>query len=172
MSTIRIAFLHLAPYLRDPQVNRRLIDRTVTTAPTYGATWILTPELCICGDDFSDDLGTDRYRRCGQRNRRQVTLRAGPGEAQALREPLGAYLRPQIHQGRSRLLRRGLGYWHRASTGQRPAAAGRHLLTTMSSAAHILRISWTTTTKKSAPLGPRGVPPMAASACAAEAGRR
>ena len=48
MSTMRIAFLHLAPCLRDLQANRRLIDRAVTMAAIYGATWILTPELCIC----------------------------------------------------------------------------------------------------------------------------
>ena len=58
MSIVRIAFLHLAPCLRDLQANRRLIDRAVTTAATAGATWILTPELCICGYDFTDDLGT------------------------------------------------------------------------------------------------------------------
>ena len=58
MATIRIAFLHLAPCVRDLQANRRLIDRAVTTAATAGATWILTPELCVCGYDFTDDLGT------------------------------------------------------------------------------------------------------------------
>jgi predicted amidohydrolase len=57
MSTLRIAFLHLAPCPSDLQYNRRLVDRAVTTA-AYGATWILTPELCICGYDFTDDLGT------------------------------------------------------------------------------------------------------------------
>ena len=58
MSTLCIAFLHLAPCLRDLQANRRLIDRAVTTAATAGARWILTPELCLCGYDFTDDLGT------------------------------------------------------------------------------------------------------------------
>ena len=58
MSTVRMAFLHLAPCLRDLQANRRLIERAVTTAANAGATWILTPELCICGYDFTDDLGT------------------------------------------------------------------------------------------------------------------
>lgn len=58
MSTLRIAFLHLAPCLRHLQANRRLIERAVTMAATYGATWVLTPELCICGYDFTDDLGT------------------------------------------------------------------------------------------------------------------
>jgi hypothetical protein len=57
MSTLRIAFLHLAPCLRDVPANRRLIDRAVTTAATTGATWILTPELCICGYDFTDLQG-------------------------------------------------------------------------------------------------------------------
>ena len=58
MSTLCIAFLHLAPCLRDLQANRRLIDRAVTAAATAGARWILTPELCLCGYDFTDDLGT------------------------------------------------------------------------------------------------------------------
>ena len=58
MSTLRIAFLHLAPCLRDLQANRRLIDRAITTAATSGAMWILTPELCLCGYDFTEDLGT------------------------------------------------------------------------------------------------------------------
>jgi hypothetical protein len=31
MSTLRIAFLHLAPWLRHLQANRQLIDRAVTT---------------------------------------------------------------------------------------------------------------------------------------------
>jgi N-carbamoylputrescine amidase len=58
MPSLRIAFLHLAPSWRDLQANRRLVDRAVTTAAAHGATWILTPELCICGYDFTDALGT------------------------------------------------------------------------------------------------------------------
>jgi hypothetical protein len=46
MSTLRIAFLHLAPCLRDLQANRRLIDRAVTTTATSGATWILSGDRC------------------------------------------------------------------------------------------------------------------------------
>jgi len=53
------AFLHLAPCPSDLQYNRRFVDRAVTAA-AYGATWILTPELCICGYDCTDDLGTAR----------------------------------------------------------------------------------------------------------------
>ncbi len=58
MTIVRVAFLHLAPSWRDLQSNRRLIERGVTTAAPHGATWILTPELCICGYDFTDALGT------------------------------------------------------------------------------------------------------------------
>lgn len=58
MPTIRIALLHLAPCLGDLHYNRRLIDRAVSTAAACGATWILTPELCVCGYDFMDRLGT------------------------------------------------------------------------------------------------------------------
>ena len=46
MSTLRMAFLHLAPCLRDLQANRRLIDRAVTTAATSGATWIFSGDRC------------------------------------------------------------------------------------------------------------------------------
>jgi predicted amidohydrolase len=53
-----MAFMHLARCFRDLQANRRRIDRAVATAATAGATWILTPELCLCGYDFTDDLGT------------------------------------------------------------------------------------------------------------------
>lgn len=59
MPTLRIALLHLAPCPNDLQYNRRLVDRAVTTAAAYGATWILTPELCICGYDFTAYLGTE-----------------------------------------------------------------------------------------------------------------
>lgn len=58
MPLLRVALLHLAPSLGDVQSNRRLIDRAVDTAAAYGATWILTPELCMCGYDFTDQLGT------------------------------------------------------------------------------------------------------------------
>jgi N-carbamoylputrescine amidase len=38
--------------------NRQLIERAVNTAAACGAAWILTPELCVCGYDFLDALGT------------------------------------------------------------------------------------------------------------------
>ncbi len=58
MSTLRIAFLHLAPCPGDLTYNRQLIAHAVTTAAAHGAEWILTPELCVCGYDFLDTLGT------------------------------------------------------------------------------------------------------------------
>lgn len=58
MALLRIALLHLAPCPGDLRYNRRLVDRAVDTAAAYGATWILTPELCICGYDFADQIGT------------------------------------------------------------------------------------------------------------------
>src|SRR5215510_14261302 len=58
-TTMRIALLHLAPLAGDLVSNRRLVEAAVTTAAGLGATWILTPELCICGYTFADQIGTD-----------------------------------------------------------------------------------------------------------------
>ena len=58
MPPLRIALLHLAPRPGDLLYNRRLIETAVTTAAGLGATWVLTPELCVCGYDFVDHLGT------------------------------------------------------------------------------------------------------------------
>jgi 5-aminopentanamidase len=57
--TLRVALLHLAPRPGDLASNRRLIETAVTTAAGRGATWILTPELCISGYAFADEIGTD-----------------------------------------------------------------------------------------------------------------
>ena len=57
--TLRIAFLHLAPVSGDLIQNRRAIETAVARAAQTGATWILTPELAICGYTFADTLGTD-----------------------------------------------------------------------------------------------------------------
>jgi 5-aminopentanamidase len=56
---LRVALLHLAPRPGDLGYNRRLVETAVTTAVGLGATWILTPELCICGCAFADEIGTD-----------------------------------------------------------------------------------------------------------------
>lgn len=57
--TFRIAFLHLAPTPGDLLNNRRAIEIAVTHAARQGATWIITPELAVCGYSFADTLGTD-----------------------------------------------------------------------------------------------------------------
>ena len=56
MSTVRIAFLHLAPC----RTWRPTGGSSTALSPRLPlpATRILTPELCICGYDFTDDLGT------------------------------------------------------------------------------------------------------------------
>lgn len=59
MSLLRIAMLHLAPRLGDLAYNRALVTSAVTTAAHLGADWVLTPELCLCGYQFSRRLGTD-----------------------------------------------------------------------------------------------------------------
>lgn len=56
---MRIALLHLAPLPGDLVSNRRLVEAAVTTAAGLGAAWIVTPELCICGYDFADQIGVD-----------------------------------------------------------------------------------------------------------------
>ncbi|HSN03603.1 MAG TPA: carbon-nitrogen hydrolase family protein [Nitrospira sp.] len=58
-TSLRIAFLHLAPLPGQIAHNRRLIEAAVTTAAQAGATWILTPELAVCGYTFADQIGTD-----------------------------------------------------------------------------------------------------------------
>jgi predicted amidohydrolase len=57
--TLRIAFLHLAPVPGDVEHNRRLVETAVARAADQGATWIITPELCVTGYTFADRLGTD-----------------------------------------------------------------------------------------------------------------
>lgn len=58
-TSLRIAFLHLAPLPGQIVHNRRLIEAAVTAAAQAGATWILTPELAVCGYTFADQIGTD-----------------------------------------------------------------------------------------------------------------
>lgn len=56
---MRIALLHLAPVPGDLTQNRRLIERAIIIAARSGASWVLTPELCICGYTFTDTIGTE-----------------------------------------------------------------------------------------------------------------
>lgn len=57
--TLRIAFLHLAPVPGEVEHNRRLVETAIQTAAEQGATWIITPELCVTGYTFADRIGTD-----------------------------------------------------------------------------------------------------------------
>ena len=59
MYILRIALLHLAPLPSDLVSNRRLVETAVTAAAKLGAAWIITPELCLCGYTFTDQVGTD-----------------------------------------------------------------------------------------------------------------
>src|SRR5713101_4939017 len=59
MDSMRIALLHLAPISGDLAYNRQLLETAVTTATALGAAWIITPELCICGYAFADQIGTE-----------------------------------------------------------------------------------------------------------------
>lgn len=58
MRRIRIAFLHLAPVPGDLTGNRRAMEAAIARAAQEGATWIITPELAVCGYTFADTLGT------------------------------------------------------------------------------------------------------------------
>ena len=58
-SILRIALLHLAAVPGDLETNRRMVQAAVTSAAGLNAKWVLTPELCITGYDFADQIGTD-----------------------------------------------------------------------------------------------------------------
>ena len=57
--TLRIALLHLAPIPGDLAHNRRLVETAIRTAAGLDAAWVITPELCICGYSFADEIGTE-----------------------------------------------------------------------------------------------------------------
>jgi len=59
LDILRIALLHLAPVPGNLTENRQLIERAITVAARSGASWIITPELCVCGYTFTDSIGTD-----------------------------------------------------------------------------------------------------------------
>jgi 5-aminopentanamidase len=58
-SRLRVALLHLAPVPGNLGHNRDLIERAMIVAAQNGATWIVTPELAVCGYTFAQQLGTD-----------------------------------------------------------------------------------------------------------------
>jgi predicted amidohydrolase len=59
MRQVRIAFLHVAPIACDLDHNRRLIESALDLAAEQGADWVVTPELCIPGYLFQEQIGTD-----------------------------------------------------------------------------------------------------------------
>lgn len=56
---MKLGLLHIAPTLGDLAHNRALIERGIVQAAEHGADWIVTPELCQTGYDFSEAMGTD-----------------------------------------------------------------------------------------------------------------
>jgi len=56
---LRIALLHLAPVPGDLEGNRNALMSAIEGAVQAGATWIITPELAVCGYTFVDQLGTN-----------------------------------------------------------------------------------------------------------------
>ena len=59
MRKLRVSFLHLAPITNEVEHNRRLVESAVKVASQEGADWAVTPELCIPGYMFMQQLGTD-----------------------------------------------------------------------------------------------------------------
>jgi 5-aminopentanamidase len=56
---LKIALLHLAPKAGDISYNRDLIERSVRHAATLNCSWIVTPELAVCGYSFAPVIGTE-----------------------------------------------------------------------------------------------------------------
>jgi 5-aminopentanamidase len=56
---IKIALLHLAPRAGDISYNRELIERAVRHAASLNCSWIVTPELAVCGYSFASEIGTE-----------------------------------------------------------------------------------------------------------------
>jgi 5-aminopentanamidase len=53
-----MALLHLAPRLGDLAHNCTLVETAITTGAARGVYWAVTPELCLCGYEFSGCIGT------------------------------------------------------------------------------------------------------------------
>ncbi len=56
---LRIALLHMAPVPGDLAGNRLMIENAIDAAWVHKARWIVTPELCVSGYDFTGRIGTD-----------------------------------------------------------------------------------------------------------------
>jgi N-carbamoylputrescine amidase len=59
MRRLRISLLHLAPITSDVAHNRKLVEVGVKAVAQQGADWAITPELCISGYLFMNQIGTD-----------------------------------------------------------------------------------------------------------------
>ena len=59
MGKLRISFLHLAPVTSNIKHNRQLVESGVKVVAAEGADWAVTPELCIPGYLFMEDVGSD-----------------------------------------------------------------------------------------------------------------
>lgn len=51
--------MHLEPRPGQIEYNRALVEEAINLAAEGGARWIVTPELCVCGYYFSDQVGTN-----------------------------------------------------------------------------------------------------------------
>ena len=58
MAGLRVALLHIAPRPGDFQYNCKLVENGIISAAVHGAQWIVTPELCLSGYEFSPVCGT------------------------------------------------------------------------------------------------------------------
>jgi 5-aminopentanamidase len=56
---LKIGLLHLAPRAGDIAYNRDLIERAVRHAASVNCSWIVTPELAVCGYSFAPVIGTE-----------------------------------------------------------------------------------------------------------------
>ena len=56
---LKIALLHLAPIVGNVAYNQNLLETGLTSAADLGVDWVVTPELCISGYEFTQRLGTD-----------------------------------------------------------------------------------------------------------------
>jgi len=59
MHPLRIALLHVAPRLGALAENRALLELGLERAAIHGASWVLTPELAVCGYGFAAAIGTE-----------------------------------------------------------------------------------------------------------------
>jgi 5-aminopentanamidase len=56
---VRVSLLHMDPRLGQVAYNRALIETGIRRSAELGATWIVTPELAVCGYFFPEVIGTD-----------------------------------------------------------------------------------------------------------------